>query len=53
MCRPFYHHPTRLFSDTYKSIIGITPIPDTNMTASWVHMISYDAQYYGYLVRPD
>ncbi len=40
-----------LFADTYEEIVGIRPIPGTNMTASWSHMVGYDAQYYGYLVR--
>ena len=42
----------KLFSDTYASILGIRPIEGTNMTAAWGHMVGYDAQYYGYLVRP-
>jgi len=40
----------KLFSDVYEEILGIVPIEGTNMTASWGHMVGYDAQYYGYLV---
>lgn len=40
-----------LFSSIYKQILDVEPVPNTNMPASWGHMVGYDAQYYGYLVR--
>jgi len=40
----------KIFSDTYKEILGVETIPNTNMTASFGHMGGgYDAQYYGYM----
>jgi hypothetical protein len=30
--------------------MGLVPIPGTNFAARWGHLVSYDAQYYGYLV---
>lgn len=39
----------RLFSEIYEEIVGLTPIENTNMPASWGHLNGYDAQYYGYL----
>jgi len=39
----------KVFSDTYKEIIDIAPIPGTNMPASFGHMCGYDSQYYGYM----
>ncbi|CAG0897655.1 unnamed protein product [Cyprideis torosa] len=39
-----------LFAETYKEIMGLETIPDTNRTASWGHLAGhYDAQYYGYM----
>lgn len=40
-----------IFSQTYKDIIGIESIPDTSMPANFGHMVGYDAQYYGYMVK--
>ncbi len=39
-----------VFAQVYETVMGLRPIPGTNMPASWTHMVGYDAQYYGYLV---
>jgi thimet oligopeptidase len=41
----------QIFADTYKNILGVETVQGTNMPANFAHMVGYDAQYYGYMVR--
>ena len=39
----------KLAAETYKEILGLDTMPETNLAANLGHLVGYDAQYYGYM----